>query len=161
MEFSKEPRIESIAEKKLAGKRATMSLVNNTTGALWASFMKERNTIVNTLGIDKYSLQHYPNDYFTSFDPAKLFEKWAAVEVEKFDNIPASMETMILPAGQYAIFQYKGTPAEASAFFQYVFTEWLPNSAYQLDDRPHFEILGEKYSDGEEEVLVPVKVRIL
>jgi AraC family transcriptional regulator len=40
-------------------------------------------------------------------------------------------------------------------------TEWLPNSAYALDDRPHFEALGEQYKNNdpnsEEEIWIPIK----
>jgi AraC family transcriptional regulator len=37
-----EPGIETLAEKKLVGRRMTMSLSNNKTGELWQSFMPER-----------------------------------------------------------------------------------------------------------------------
>ena len=47
--------------------------------------------------------------------------------------------------------------------FQYIFTNWLPNSEYELDNRPHFEILGDKYingsADSEEEIWIPVKYK--
>ncbi|MDP5096829.1 MAG: GyrI-like domain-containing protein [Flavobacterium sp.] len=37
----------------------------------------------------------------------------------------------------------------------------MPNSEYQLDNRPHFEILGAKYKnnapDSEEEIWIPIK----
>jgi AraC family transcriptional regulator len=33
------PRIEKLDDKKLIGKRQTMSLANNKTGELWKSFM--------------------------------------------------------------------------------------------------------------------------
>jgi len=39
----------------------------------------------------------------------------------------------------------------------------LPNSDYELDNRPHFEILGKKYknnsADSEEEIWIPVKLK--
>jgi AraC family transcriptional regulator len=39
----------------------------------------------------------------------------------------------------------------------------LPNSAYALDDRAHFEVLGEKYKNNdpssEEEIWIPIKVK--
>jgi AraC family transcriptional regulator len=43
----------------------------------------------------------------------------------------------------------------------YIFNTWLPKSGYQLDRRPHFEILGEKYKnnnpDSEEEIWIPIQ----
>jgi AraC family transcriptional regulator len=38
---------------------------------------------------------------------------------------------------------------------------WLPSSDYVLDNRPHFEILGEKYKindpESEEKIWIPVR----
>jgi AraC family transcriptional regulator len=49
------------------------------------------------------------------------------------------------------------------SFMNYIFMEWLPQSNYQLDNRPHFQILGEKYKhnqpDSEEEVWIPIKTK--
>ncbi|MEP7234441.1 MAG: GyrI-like domain-containing protein, partial [Ignavibacteriota bacterium] len=48
--------------------------------------------------------------------------------------------------------------------FQYILRTWVPNSNYELDDRPHFEILGEKYKkddpSSEEEIWIPIKPRV-
>jgi len=146
----------------LAGKRLTMSLANIRTHELWKSFMPLRNTIGNTVNANRYSLQIYPDNYFTPFNPATEFEKWAAVEVSSFDNVPDDMETLIIPGGLYAVFEYKGNPANGSEAFKEIFTTWLPSSGYALDNRPHFEILGAKYQNGsddsEEEIWIPIRL---
>jgi AraC family transcriptional regulator len=51
-----EPNIELLAEKKLIGKRMTMSLSNNKTGELWQSFMPRRKEIQNNLTNDMISM---------------------------------------------------------------------------------------------------------
>lgn len=154
------PRIEVLEEKKLVGISTTMSLVNNTTGALWRSFMPRRKEIINTLSNDLYSLQVYPSDYYTSFNPATSFQKWAAVVVNGDEDVPTGMQTFILAGGLYAVFDYKG-PAGDPAVFQYIFGTWLPGSPYELDNRPHFEVLGPQYSNtdpqSEEEIWIPVR----
>ena len=157
-----EPRIETIGEKKLIGMHISMSHANNRTAELWSSFMPQRNTIPNKLNSDLYSLQIYPSTYsFQRFDPMASFEKWAAVEVSTHSNIPEGMEALTIPGGQYAVFTYKGNPIHAAPFFQYIFDTWLPSSEYELDARPHFEVLGAKYKNNddasEEEVWVPVR----
>src|SRR3712207_1565359 len=88
-----EPRIEKVAEKKLVGKRLTMSLANNRTGELWKSFMPRRKEVRNTAGPALYSLQVYAPLYFDAFSPGNEFEKWAAVEVTDFGAVPDGMET--------------------------------------------------------------------
>lgn len=157
-----EPKIIAIQEKRLAGKSMRMSLVNDKTGLLWQSFMPLRKNISNIQGNDLFSVRVYDSpDYFQKLDVSREFVKQAAAEVSDWNNLPAAIETFILPAGLYAVFMYKGKPSEAASFFDYIFTGWLPSSNYTLDDRPHFEILGEKYKnehpDSEEEVWIPVR----
>ena len=152
------PRILQIEEKKLAGKNMVMSLVENKTGELWKSFMQLRKKVKNNIGNDLYSLQVYDPLYFENFNPAATFEKWATIEVSNLDNLPENFETFVLPAGLYAVFQHRGMSTD---IFKTIFTEWLPNSEFLLDTRPHFEILGEKYKNGdpdsEEEIWFPIK----
>jgi AraC family transcriptional regulator len=142
--------------------RLQMSLSENKTSELWRSFMPQRNTIQNSIGPELYSLQRYPPFYFEAFRPENTFEKWAAVEVAHFGAVPGGMEILIVPPGLYAVFHYRGLSADM-AIFQYIFTVWLPHSGYEMDNRPHFEILGEKFKNGdpnsEEEIWIPVKLK--
>ena len=158
--FFMQPRIETNPEKKLVALRMEMSLVNNKTGLLWRSFMERRKEINNVSGTNLYSLQLYHELYFDEFNPAKTFTKLAAVEVTDHLSIPEGMEGFILVQGLYAVFVHKGLSSDTS-IFKFIFTEWLPNSNYSLDNRPHFEVLGERYKnddpDSEEEIWIPIK----
>jgi AraC family transcriptional regulator len=156
------PRIESPPEKKLIGKHLKMSLVNNRTFELWRSFMPERRLIKNAVNNDLFSMQVYDHSYsFKNFNPAAEFEKWAAVEVTGFAEIPEGMETYTINGGLYAVFDYVGPANEGEKIFTYIYKTWLPASEYELDTREHFEILGEKYKNNEpgseEEIWIPVK----
>lgn len=154
------PRIEILKEKKLAGTHIVMSLANNKTGDLWKSFMPRRKEITNVLNGDLISMAIYKPNHFADFKPTNEFEKWAAVEVSNFDNVPNGMETFTLTGGLYAVFDYKGSSTDIS-IFQYIFGTWLPQSGYLLDSRPHFEVLGDKYKNAspgsEEEIWIPIK----
>lgn len=154
------PRIENLKEKKLIGIRQIMSLVNNQTAELWRSFISRRKDITNNLTNDMISMQVYGQTYFTDFKPTKEFEKWATVEVANFNNVPNDLETFMLKGGIYAVFDYKGLSTDNSVF-QFIFGTWLPNSDYDLDDRPHFEVLGTKYKNNdptsEEEIWIPIQ----
>jgi AraC family transcriptional regulator len=155
-----EPKVEIIPARKLIGKRVITSLTNNKTPELWKSFMMRRKEIKNNVDSNLCSVNVYPATYFQHFNPAREYEKWAAVEVNDFNTIPDNMETLELAGGLYAIFLYKGSSSDTK-IFDYIFKEWLPNSEYALDDRPHFEILGERYrndsADSEEQILIPVR----
>lgn len=156
------PTIKFLSTKKLTGNRLIMSLADNKTGELWQNFMPRRNEIVNKISDDLISLQVYEPSYFRNFNPHAKFEKWALVEVIDFENLPAGMETFTLESGLYAVFDYKGSSNDPR-IFQYIFNNWLPNSEYTLDNRPHFEVLGAKYKtnnpDSEEEIWIPVKLK--
>ena len=154
------PSIETSSKKKLVGMRLTMSLANNRIGELWRSFAPRRNEIANSLTTDLISLVVYKPTHFTDFKLTNEFERWAAVEVESLDNVPSEMESFVLPAGLYAVFHYRGL-STYNSIFQYIFGTWLPGSDYVLDDRPHFEILGDKYKNNdpasEEDIWIPIK----
>lgn len=157
------PRIKSINEKKLVGKQLRMSFADYKVAELWKSFMPLRKEITNNLTNDLISLTVYTPTHFTDFKPANEFEKWAAVEVADFNTIPDKMESFILTAGLYAVFDYKGLNTDNS-IYQYIFSTWLPDSNYVLDDRPHFEVLGNKYKNNdpasEEEIWIPIKPKL-
>jgi AraC family transcriptional regulator len=154
------PRIAILKEKKLIGQNIKMSLTNNRTGQLWGQFAPRIKEIKNKATEDKISIQIYPPLYYKDFRPNNEFEKWATIEVKDFGEIPIGMKSLILKGGLYAVFDYKGSSSNNS-IFQYIFSEWLPNSEYLIDHRPHFEVLGSKYKNNdpnsEEEIWIPIK----
>ncbi len=141
-----------------------MSLEDNKTGELWRSFMPRRKEIRNSIGTVLYSLQIYDPSYFDDFGQKNCFEKWATIEVTDFINVPDGMEPLTLTGGLYAVFLYKGAASKGSDAFQYIFETWLPNSQFVLDDRPHFEVLGDGYKNedpnSEEEIWIPIRNKV-
>jgi AraC family transcriptional regulator len=155
-----QPVIKNIPAKKLMGIQKTMSLVNFNVGELWGAFGPRRVEIKNSVNAELVSLAVYPSDYFESFSPSRNFQRWALVEVTDFNFIPDQMESFDLPSGMYAVFHYQGSSSDTS-IFQTIYNVWLPQSEYLLDDRPHFEILGEKYKNNdplsEEDIWIPIR----
>ena len=124
--------------------------------------MPRKKEILNPKNQDVYDLIIYPKDYFLTFNPTIHFKKHALVEVLNLENVPEEMESFTLPKGKYAIFTFKGyVPNQAN--FEYIFSEWLPNSEFNLDDRPHFDILSEKIqqksNDAFQEVWIPIMTK--
>lgn len=157
-----EPRILTLPEKKLIGKSLRMTLAQNKTSELWQSFMLHRKGIKNNVTTDLISMQIYDDSLdFKDFNLTTEFTKWAATEVLDFDTIPDGMESYTLSGGLYAVFIHKGAASDFNKTFQFIFKSWLPNSEYELDKREHFELLGNKYKNGqpdsEEEVWIPIK----
>lgn len=154
------PEILEIPGKQLIGIQLTMSVANNQTQKLWSSFMPRLQEIGERTNNEFISLQQYDIDYYTSFDPTRTFTKWAAVEVNEVQEIPSGMEHLELVGGLYAVFHYKGMPGDPG-IFQFIYGSWLPSSGYELDHRPHFELIGPKYrkdsADSEEDLYIPIK----
>ena len=154
-----QPEIKTLPKTKLVGMSVKMSISKNKTFELFRTFMPRRKEIIHALNPDTFDLRVYPDGYFRQFNPTVEFTKYALVEVPDFDHIPEGMESFVLEEGEYAVFHYKGNSSDPS-IFQYIFAEWLPDSEFHLDNRPHFERLGEKYKpndpNSEEEIWVPI-----
>lgn len=154
------PEIKISKEKYLVGLRQEMSFSDFRIGELWGRFAKGKDAIVNRVGNELISMAVYKQDHFSDFDPKNEFEKWAAVEVSDILNVPVGWESYRLAGGLHAVFYYKGLSTDNS-IYHYIYGEWLPKSDFVLDDRPHFEVLGEKYKNNdpnsEEEIWIPVK----
>ena len=155
-------RIALQSDKLLVGMAAKMSLREDATAVLWQRFMPRRKGIQNALGEELYSVQSFSElDGFESFTPEAIFEKWAAVEVASRNCVPDDMQLFVLRGGHFAVFDHYGPPSEFPKTLSFIFTEWMPQSAWQLDDREHFEILLSDWRaddpNAREEVWVPVK----
>jgi AraC family transcriptional regulator len=158
-----EPRFENLAEKAMVGNSVITSFAADKTYTLWNAFMPRRIEITNTSNSNLYSISVYGDGFFKSFDPTREFEKWAAIEVADNALVPDGMKAMIIPAGLYAVFIHIGPASTGPITFNYIFSNWLPNSKYVLDNRPHMDIMGENYRsndpDAEEEIWVPVRLK--
>lgn len=160
-----EPRIEQLPQKKLVGKRIRTTQAENHTVELWRAFMPRRKEIKNTVGTDLFSVQFFdPSLALDQFGPDTPFDKWAAVEVAEFSEVPEGMETLALENGPYAVFVHRGPVSAAPQTFGYIYGTWLPASVYEADNRrAHFAVMGEKYApespDSEEEIWVPVQTK--
>lgn len=155
------PQIITIQEKKLIGIKVLTSLADDSARTLWRQFMPRRREIKNIANSALYSVQDY-GPALESLTLLTQFDKWAAVEVSGAAAIPEGMEALILPGGLYAVFKHKGPAAAFPETAEYIFDEWLPQSGYDLDGRPHFEVMGENYPGpdnphAEEDVWIPLK----
>ncbi|WP_296317410.1 GyrI-like domain-containing protein [Winogradskyella sp. UBA3174] len=149
------PKLIYISEKRIIGMKSSM--YHNEYGniiKLWKRFMPSKNKIENILNKDFIALQTYSD--FNDFE--KPFDIWACVGVSNLETIPKEMKGFTIPEGEYAVFLHKGM--DTLKAYQQIMTEWLPNSGFKVDDRPHFQVMGEKYKNGspdsEEDFYIPI-----
>ena len=155
-------RLEILPETKLAGIHLECSFSRNRTAELWQRFMPMYKSSKVWTDEFLFSVDLFPNTgFFASFDPEATFVKWAAACAQEGSLLPMGMETLVIPAGKYAVFGYRGTPQEAATDYRYILNEWIPGQGLVLDDRPHFASMGTRYRQGdpasEEELWFPVR----
>ncbi|MBL7813025.1 MAG: GyrI-like domain-containing protein [Bacteroidetes bacterium] len=147
-------------QRWIAGIPANFENVMQADTRHWQQFMPRLRGIKNRLGGHLVSASVYQPSENGLFNPFAPVQKWAGVEVETGEALPEGMHTLLIPAGEYAVFRYQGLPSGASSFFKAVFSESLPQAGLLIDSRPHFELLPPGYSatdpNAEEEVWVPV-----
>lgn len=153
------PEIQEFEGATLVGACAKMDLRTFNPGPVWGQLMPRLQGIQNRVSQDLISLRTY--DGIPKFGPNEnpQFTYWAGVETP---DLHPELAHLDITAGTYAVFQYKGLSSDSSIWI-YIYSQWLPNSAWELDARPHFERLGAKYKnddpESEEEIWIPVKPR--
>jgi len=66
----------------------------------------------------------------------------------------------VIPAGKYAVAQFKGAPDESTRFHMSLYANWLPGSGYEPDDFPLMErYLNDVRKDGYVEMEVYIKLK--
>ncbi|TCK67517.1 AraC family transcriptional regulator [Winogradskyella wandonensis] len=140
---------------------ANFQSISQVTPRLAKQFMPRLGEISNRKDNYTLSLQSYKCFDFSKFNPTETFEKWIGVEVSNLDDVPQDIETFTIHAGKYLIIDFKGSIPEFIKQWQYIHSTWLPNSEFELDNRPHFERLPPSYSPmnevNEEEIWIPIK----
>jgi AraC family transcriptional regulator len=132
------------------------------TRGLWQNFMPRRKELRHKISENLFSVQVFPpGESWMKNGWDTWFDKWAAMQVEEDRDIPDGMEMLKIPAGMYAVFAHTGGPQNAGPTFRHIMEEWLPASGFNLDLRPHFEVMDEQYSNSDplsiEWIYVPVK----
>lgn len=163
--FSMEPRIVEVAERKLVGMKTRTRLIDNQIPKLWQTFMPQRFAIKNSLLTGFFAVHERDAAVtFKNFTPATEYTSWATIEVSSHEQIPEGMEARTLSGGLYAIFIHKGPAQNFKATMDFIYGQWLPNSLYEMDNRDQFEIMAEDYlgpqhPEAKEEVWVPIRLK--
>lgn len=145
---------------RLAALEGKMSFRDDLTPTLWRAFAMIRRHFPERFSTTQYSVSLYPARFFLDFSADRSFLKWAAAPMTGDTDPPGALKWLDIPPGRYAVFEYRGAAEGGASFFEYIFKEWLPQSGFILDTRPHFEILPPDYRpddiDATEWVYIPV-----
>jgi AraC family transcriptional regulator len=70
----------------------------------------------------------------------------ACIGVDNSFQPQGEVGVQALPGGRYACVEFSGTPDAIHAAWMKLFAGWLPDSGYQVDDRPCIELYGEDFA---------------
>lgn len=123
--ISHSPELVILDETKVAGIRGTTSLSNNCLPALWNKFLQQHKDLYMAANA-RYSICETKQTTYTK-DGDVLFAVMIGSPVHDFDSLPSSLSLgqKVLQAGKYAVFTHRGTFANLSKTYQYIFSTWL------------------------------------
>lgn len=161
--ISLEPQITVEPSRKLIGLHCKTSMVQNNVPMLWTVFRRRQHEIENVIDNGRYGVSGYKNLDVKQFTLSAMLDKWATVEVSSQDLVPEEMVTYDLSGGLYAKFMHKGGKRNVQMTFEYIYSTWLPNTKYEIDDRDHFEhypkdYLGPEHPESELFIFLPIKL---
>ena len=91
------------------------------------------------------------------------FEYMTALEVASFDDAPAGIVRMRVPAQHYAVFRHDGHVSAIGETWRAIMEEWLPQSDYEDAETPAFEVYDRCFDpetgNGGFEIWLPVRRR--
>jgi AraC family transcriptional regulator len=114
----------------------------------------------NLLGKDAIMIGvSYDNPDIT---PKEKCRYYACLSIPSDVTPPKGIGVMDIPAGQHAVFVFEGRKDEIGTAYQSIFAKWLPESGFQPDDHPAYEIYRttpEQHPEGKfvMDICVPVK----
>jgi AraC family transcriptional regulator len=120
----------------------------------WAELYSLRTNDRISLGIS------YDNPNVTAPEKCRYD---AALVVPKNFKADTQVNLADVPGGKYAVLKYAGTPMDIGKAYSDLFGVWLPNSGFQPDNRPIFELyVGEAEIDPRKgtlkcEICMPIR----
>ena len=124
---------------------------------LWEQFNKRMSEVEDAVPGCAYGLM------CTDIDPVSM-EKWdymACIEVKSFKDIPEEMVEVEVPEQTYAVFTHKGKLDKLRQTYNYIYSEWLPQSNYEHVGKFDFELYDYRFmmdsDESEFEIYISVK----
>ncbi len=137
----------------LAGRNKTYAIgPQPEMKAQWESFMDDFGKIDGQIGFNAYGVCH-------AFDGKGQMDYMCAVEVKDAGQVPGYLHTLQIPSRKVAVFLHQGPLDTISQTWMKIFNDWLPKAKLEVAHGPQFEIYGEAFNAGKEEVeiVIPVK----
>jgi len=146
-------RIETTPAIILAGRNATYKIGPQPgMKEQWASFMEDFGKIDGQVGFDAFGVCH-------AFDGRGQMDYMAAVEVKDGGQVPNYLHVLQIPSRKTAVFLHQGPLEKISETWGLIFSTWLPEAKLEVAHGPQFEVYGEAFNAGREEIEIHIPVK--
>ena len=113
-------------------------------------------------GLDKHSeaknlIIYHDNPEITEEEKLRVS---VCLTVPQDTAVDGEIGKMTIPQGKYAMARFELTPEEYGQAWDWVYSQWLPQSGYEPDDRLCFELYPEEEKEGKivVDICIPVKM---
>jgi AraC family transcriptional regulator len=111
----------------------------------------------NLIGADaRFIVVYHDNPDITEENKLRIS---VSLVVPAITEVSGETGKMTIESGKYAVARFKLSGSEFQEAWSWVYGTWLPQSGYQPDDRPCFEMYPEEAKDGKftVDICIPVK----
>ena len=149
------PRFENASEMVVAGLGARYSMGGDPgIPQQWQQFAPHIGQVPGQLGALTFGVM-------SDFGSDGTFSYLAGVEVGQANGLPATFQTVRIPARRYAVFTHRGHVAGISSTFGTIYQKWLPQSGFKAANAPSFERYDQRFNPmtgtGEVECWLPLE----
>lgn len=146
-----EYRVELLNDFNVVGMECDSKNDNAEITKVWEVFNEREKEIDTPFNEASYGLS-----YDMKADGS--FRYMAGMKVETIKAIPKGMKVMAIQGGKFAVFTFKDEVSKMGAFFNDIYTKFLPELNLAPDHRIWFEYYDERFcKNGECDIYVPIK----
>ncbi len=143
----------------VAGMKCRTTMENNLIPQLWDDFMQRSDELANTIEPDNC----YGICYYEEGDDApgnKYFSYLASIEVSATQNLPVGMESRLIPAADYAVFEHHGPLDDLQKTYKAIYGDWYPTSEYKKIGDQDFELYDQRFKFGQADSVMEIWIPI-
>ncbi|MBN1285993.1 MAG: AraC family transcriptional regulator [Anaerolineae bacterium] len=133
---------------KYRGKNATKMEIPQ----LWEAFIPRKDEIKHL------STPQISYGVMDNYDPATGdFDYLAGFGVDRAEDVPQGMMRWDVPEQRYAVFACNLRTIHQ--VFDFIYSQWLPQSSYQRAEGPEFELYDEHYCDDDSPLYIYIPIQ--
>ena len=157
---SMKPRIETHEAMNVVGLHCRTCQKNNTVPQLWDDFFKKYEILKDICDTSRsFGVCYYEN--MDNFDEETDFSYLAGFPlINENSTIPEGIESRIVPAAKYAIFEHKGSLETLNQTYENIFAKWLNENGLECDMKDQLELYDCRFKFGKDDSIMEIWIAV-